>query len=64
MTQDSLHHLLDSLIVLYSMFISDVRNLMDSFNGQLLGDRYKGIDNDGKYKEFEISKLEFSFEEE
>ena len=63
-TQDSLHHLLDSLIVPYSMFISDIRNVMDSFNGQLKDDVYNGIKNTGEYKEFEMSKLEFSFEEE
>jgi len=63
-TVDSLHHLLDSLITPYSMFINDIRNVMDSFNGQLAGDVYNGIHNDGKYIEQELSRIELSFEEE
>jgi hypothetical protein len=62
-TKDSLHHLLDSLISPYSMFISDIRNVMDSFNGELKDDKYKGIVNDGKYIELEISRLTISFSE-
>jgi len=63
-TVNSLHHLLDTLIVPYSMFIVDIRTVMDSFNGQLKGDIYKGIVNSGEYKEIEVSKLSFSFEKE
>ena len=62
-TQNSLHHVLDSLIIPYSMFIQDMRNVMDSFNGTLKGDTYKGIVNQGEYIELEISRLQFSFEE-
>lgn len=62
-TKSSLHHVLDSLIIPYSMFIQDIRNVMDSFNGTLKDDVYKGIANDGKYIELEISRLQFSFEE-
>ena len=46
------------------MFITDIRKGMDSFNGELMGDSYRGINNDSKYKKFKISKLEFSIEEE
>ncbi len=45
------------------MFIQDIRNVMDSFNGTLKGDTYKGIVNQGEYIELEISRLQFSFEE-
>lgn len=62
-TKESLHHLLDSLSIPYLMFIQDIRNVMDSFNGTLKGDVYKGITNDGVYMEMEISRLQFSFEE-
>lgn len=62
-TSNSLHHLLDGLIIPYTMFIQDIRNVMDSFNGQLADDVYNGIPNDGRYIQFSISRLEFSFEE-
>lgn len=62
-TKASLHHLLDSLIIPYGMFIQDIRNVMDSFNGALKGDSYKGIVNSGEYIELGISRLQFSFEE-
>ena len=62
-TKASLHHLLDSLTIPYLMFIQDIRNVMDSFNGTLKGDIYKGIVNDGEYIELEVSRLQFSFED-
>jgi len=61
-TNESLHHLLDGLIIPYSMFISDVRAVMDSFNGVLANDVYKGFVNNGEFIPLQISQFRFSFE--
>lgn len=63
-TVDSIHHMLDALLIPYSMFITDIRAVMDNVNGTLKGDVYKGIVNDGEHIEMEITRLQFSFEKD
>jgi len=63
-TVDSIHHMLDALLIPYAMFITDIRAVMDSVNGSLKGDVYKGIVNNGEHIDMEISRLQFSFEKD
>jgi hypothetical protein len=56
--------MLDALLIPYAMFITDIRAVMDSVNGSLKGDVYKGIVNNGEHIEMEISRLQFSFEKD
>lgn len=62
--REMLRNILNSLIVPYTMFILDVRNILDDMNGNLKDDVYKGIKNDNVCLNINIEKGRMSFIED
>ena len=63
-TTECLRNMLNALIVPYMMFILDVRNILDSANGELIDDVYKGIKNDNVCLTISLPQTRMSFIED
>lgn len=62
--RETLRNIMTMLIVPYTMFLADVRNLLDSANGELVGDIFEGVVNDTCRVNHKISRGRYSFDEE
>ena len=60
-TKEIIRNVLNTLIIPYSMFILDVRNVLDSANGDLLGDSFEGVVNTNEVVKIDLHKMRMSF---
>lgn len=63
-TRETLRNIMTALIIPYTVFLSDVRNVLDNANGDLKDDIFEGVVNTNERIDLNLDTARYSFDEE